>query len=228
MSVVDQRLEMWPATRDRSSDTTTSTARAKRVVDVALATVLLVVLAPVLAAVAASVWFTSPGPVLFRQRRVGRDGVEFFLVKFRTMRHDAEHHLTATPDLYRRYVTCGYKLPCETDPRVTPVGRWLRRLDLDELPQLWNVIKGQMSLVEPRPVPEAELKLYAGLRRYCEAVRPGMTGLWQVSGRNRLPYAERVALDVDYVRRLSLGRDLSILARTVPAMVRGGGRPSAT
>ena len=198
---------------------------AKRVVDVAGAALLLLIAAPMLLAVALAVWMTSEGPVLFRQRRVGRRGAEFEVLKFRTMHRDAERQLRASPELYRRYLAGGYKLPPGRDPRVTRVGALLRRLDLDELPQLWNVLRGDMSLVGPRPVPETELRTYGQLRRYYEAVRPGLTGLWQVNGRNRLPYGARVSLDVEYVQRLSVGRDLVILARTLPAMVRGGGAP---
>ena len=202
-------------------------AVVKRIVDVVVAATLLVVLVPVLVSVALAVGLTSPGPVLFRQRRVGRGGVEFDIVKFRTMRAEAERHLSAAPELHAAYVAGGYKLAPTADPRITGLGRVLRRLDLDELPQLWNVVKGDMSLVGPRPVPEAELARYGPHRPWYEQVRPGMTGLWQVSGRNRLDYDLRVALDVDYARHLSPVRDLYIMVRTRPAMVRGGGAPHA-
>ena len=229
MTMADQSLPLWEGLGAHSgSDNIADAARAKRVLDLVLAAVLLAVLAPVLVALALTVALSSPGPVLFRQRRVGQGGVSFDVVKFRTMRAGAEGQLHATPDLYRRYVAGGYKLPAGRDPRVTGVGRVLRRLDLDELPQLWNVVRGQMSLVGPRPVPEAELDRYGPFRHYYEQVRPGMTGLWQVSGRNRLPYDERIALDAHYVQGVSVGRDLSILARTLPALMRGGGSPSAT
>jgi exopolysaccharide production protein ExoY len=200
---------------------------AKRALDAVAAVVLLVVLAPLLVALAVAVGLSSPGAVLFRQRRVGRGGAEFELVKFRTMHRHAERQLQAVPELHATYVACGYKLPPGADPRVTTVGALLRRFDLDELPQLWNVLRGQMSLVGPRPVPATELTRYGRHRYQYEAVRPGLTGLWQVSGRNRLPYDQRIALDVEYVQRLSLGRDLAILARTLPALVQGGGSPSA-
>ncbi|HUR17473.1 MAG TPA: sugar transferase [Acidimicrobiales bacterium] len=224
MTTLEGTRSWVPEAVPRATTSAAEVELAKRVFDVVMAATLLVVMAPLLVVLALAVGLTSPGPVLFRQRRVGRDGVGVDVLKFRTMRRDAEAMLLATPDLLASYVKSGYKLPAGQDPRVTPVGRLVRRFDLDELPQLWNVVRGQMSLVGPRPVPEAELVRYGEYRHYYEAVRPGMTGLWQVSGRNRLPYAERIALDVDYVERLSVGRDVSILARTLPAMLRGGGR----
>ncbi len=190
-----------------------------------VAALLLVLIAPVLAAVAVAVVVSSPGPALFRQRRVGKGGISFDILKFRTMCRDAENVLVLDPSLASAHAASGYKLALHADPRITGAGRWLRRFDLDELPQLWNVVKGDMSLVGPRPVPEAELACYGASRLCYEAVRPGVTGLWQVSGRNRLAYPERVALDAAYVARRSLCTDLAILARTLPAMVRGGGTP---
>lgn len=195
----------------------------KRAFDLIVATVLLLLLSPIILVAALAVKATSSGPIFFRQRRVGRDGVAFDILKFRTMHRDAELHLASSADLYRDYLAAGYKLSARDDPRVTPSGRWLRRFDIDELPQLWNVVRGDMSLVGPRPVPERELRQYQQMRAFYEAVRPGITGLWQVSGRNRLSYDERVALDVAYVRTMSPTRDLTILILTLPALVRGGG-----
>lgn len=199
----------------------------KRALDVVVAAPALLVLAPAMAAIALLVRLTSPGPALFKQARVGLDGREFVVWKFRTMRAGADDRV------HRAYVrrllteerppdggTPGvYKLAA--DPRVTPVGAWLRRTSLDELPQLWNVLRGEMSLVGPRPALPWEVELYEP--RYHErfAVRPGMTGLWQVSGRSHLGMRDALDLDVEYVRRRSLGLDLRILARTV-AVVAGG------
>ncbi|HEV2767556.1 MAG TPA: sugar transferase [Acidimicrobiales bacterium] len=228
MSMVDQASQLWAPVSALSTSAEVRPPPAKRALDAVGAAVLLVVLGPLLGVLALAVGLTSPGPVLFRQRRVGRGGVEFDVVKFRTMHRHAERQLRAVPDLHASYVAYGYKLPLGADPRVTRVGAVLRRLDLDELPQLWNVLRGQMSLVGPRPVPHTELARYGGHRCHYEAVRPGMTGLWQVSGRNRLAYDQRVALDVDYAQHLSFGRDLAILARTLPAMVRGGGSASSS
>lgn len=217
-------LAMAAGPADASAARPVPVAAAKRVMDVVVATAALAALAPLLLVVAVAVGLSSPGPVLFRQRRVGRGGGEFEILKFRTMGAGAERHLRAVPELHAAYLEGGYKLPVAADPRVTAVGRVLRRLDLDELPQLWNVVRGDMSLVGPRPVLEAELALHYGAdRRFYEQVRPGMTGLWQVSGRNRLDHARRVALDVDYATNLRLGRDLAILVRTLPAVARGGG-----
>jgi lipopolysaccharide/colanic/teichoic acid biosynthesis glycosyltransferase len=228
MTMLDGALELGASpAAPLGIEALTGAPLAKRIIDVVGATALLLIAAPVVLAVALAVWLGSEGPVLFRQRRVGRGGVEFEVLKFRTMHRDAERQLQASAELHRRYLAGGCKLPPGRDPRVTRVGALLRRLDLDELPQLWNVLRGDMSLVGPRPVPETELHAYGHFRRYYEAVRPGLTGLWQVSGRNRLAYRDRVALDVDYVQRLSVGRDLAILLRTLPAMVRGGGAPEA-
>ena len=177
---------------------------------------LLVLLAPLLATLALVLWATQGGPILFGHRRVGRDGTPFACLKFRTMRTDAAEMLQSILDsdpIAREEWTTTFKL--ENDPRVTRLGRWLRKTSLDELPQLWNVLKGDMSLVGPRPITESELGLYgAGAAQY-KSIRPGLTGLWQVSGRSSLSYDERVALDLAYVRDISFVWDLQIIARTV-------------
>lgn len=180
--------------------------RGKRALDVA---VMLVVAVPasVLAALSAvAVRLSSKGPVLFRQPRVGRDGQTFELLKFRTMRHGRSDD---TP------------FPEQAD--ITRVGRVLRRLAFDELPQLWNVARGEMSAVGPRPTLEYQVERYTPAQRGRLAVRPGLTGLAQVKGRNDLDWSSRIEIDLEYVRRQSLGLDLSILARTVPALLFGRG-----
>jgi exopolysaccharide biosynthesis polyprenyl glycosylphosphotransferase len=192
----------------------------KDVVDRVGALVLLVALAPVLLAVALAVRVTSRGPVLFRQVRVGRDGGRFRIVKFRSMYVDAEERLAALRHLNEHD---GVLFKIRNDPRVTPVGRWLRRFSLDELPQLFNVLSGRMSLVGPRPPLPVEVAAYAGDVRRRLAVKPGMTGLWQVSGRSDLPWEEAVRLDLRYVENWSLSLDLVILLRTMTAVVRSSG-----
>jgi lipopolysaccharide/colanic/teichoic acid biosynthesis glycosyltransferase len=195
------------------------------VFDLAVASLCLLLLAPLLLAVAAAVRATTPGPALFRQVRVGRHGRPFVLYKFRTMYSDCRD------DIHRDYVRrllaereppAGgrrglYKL--EADPRVTRLGGLLRRTSVDELPQLINVIRGEMSLVGPRPTLPWEAELLSPAERRRFLVLPGVTGLWQVSGRNALTMRQGLALDMEYVQRQSLALDLVILAKTVPAVL---------
>jgi exopolysaccharide biosynthesis polyprenyl glycosylphosphotransferase len=184
------------------------------------AALLLAVLSPWIAALAIAVRTGSPGPVLFRQVRVGKDGREFVMFKFRTMHTDAEARLAGLRHLNEGD---GVLFKLRDDPRVTRVGRMLRKFSLDELPQLLNVLAGSMSLVGPRPPLPEEVAVYADDVRRRLAVRPGMTGLWQVSGRSDLPWEEAVRLDLRYVENWSLSLDLVILLRTLSAVTRGAG-----
>jgi exopolysaccharide biosynthesis polyprenyl glycosylphosphotransferase len=184
------------------------------------AMLLLAIFGPLLLAVALCVRCTSRGPVLFRQVRVGRDGRLFRIFKFRSMYVDAEARLAELRHLNEHD---GVLFKIRDDPRVTPVGRYLRRFSLDELPQLLNVLLGQMSLVGPRPPLPVEVAAYADDVRRRLAVKPGMTGLWQVSGRSDLPWEEAVRLDLRYVENWSLSLDLVILLRTMTAVVRSSG-----
>lgn len=192
-------------------------AVAKRLIDILFSVLLLSAALPIFAVVALLVRLSSPGPIIFRQRRCGRNGQLFTCYKFRTMVTDAELVLTMD-DALRASFAKQWKLV--EDPRVTSVGRFLRKTSLDELPQLWNVLKGDMSIVGPRPVQERELHdCYAGQASVVTSVRPGLTGLWQVSGRSSLSYEQRVALDVRYVLRSSLRLDILIVLRTIPALL---------
>jgi exopolysaccharide production protein ExoY len=185
-----------------------------------LAGLLLLFILPVMAFVALSVFMHDGGPIFFSHRRVGRNGRSFFCLKFRSMAIDAEErlqNLLATDPAARAEWANDHKL--KRDPRITPLGQFLRTSSLDELPQLFNVLRGEMSLVGPRPVVQAESVKYG--RRfgsYC-SVRPGITGLWQVSGRNDVSYRRRVAMDVLYARSKSLPLDFKILLLTVPAVL---------
>ena len=179
--------------------------------------VLLILVAPLLAAIAIAVRLDSPGPALFRQRRIGRDGQDFTMYKFRTMTTDAE---TLVADLADRNEVDGQVLfKIRQDPRVTSVGAFLRRYSLDELPQLFNVLVGTMSLVGPRPALPTEVAAYDLDPRRRLAVKPGITGLWQVSGRSDLTWEESVRLDLHYVDNWSLALDAGILCRTVHAVL---------
>ncbi len=204
-----------------SARVTTSTHQAaKRTFDVLGAILLMVAFAPVLLIAAVRIRLHDGGPVIFRQLRVGRDGELFQCLKLRSMVVGAEAML---PELHARSNHTGglFKLP--DDPRVTTPGRWLRRFSLDELPQLVNVLRGQMSLVGPRPPLPTEAAAYTEEMQRRLHVRPGMTGLWQVSGRSDLPWDEAIRLDLLYVDSWSLRQDLMILARTFAAVVRPRG-----
>lgn len=199
---------------------------AKRVLDVAVAVPALVVTLPLMAVIAAAIRLTSSGPALFRQERIGLGGRPFEFLKFRTMYTDGgtRAHEEYT-DLWIRGATgSGTVHKIERDPRITPVGRILRSTSLDELPQLWNVVRGDMSIVGPRPPLPYEVEKYTEWHKRRLEVPPGITGLWQVSGRNSLSFEEMVTLDVEYVDQWSLKRDVGILLRTVPAMVSDRGR----
>jgi lipopolysaccharide/colanic/teichoic acid biosynthesis glycosyltransferase len=219
-----------PHHRHRWSSHKLGYAVAKRTLDIVVSLSAIVALALLLAALCLLVRSTSPGPAFFRQERLGRGKRPFTMLKLRTMYCDA------SDEIHRGYVASlasGGEAPVtgsrgllklEADPRVTPVGAWLRRTSLDELPQLFNVLTGEMSLVGPRPgLPwEAEIwpVTYPAYSHRFE-VKPGMTGLWQVSGRSRLAVDESIELDAEYVRRRSFGLDLLILVRTLPTLLIG-------
>lgn len=194
----------------------------KSAVDRAGALLGLLLLSPLFALIAALIKTTSPGPVIFKQRRAGRHGTPFTMYKFRSMRTGAENERDALSD---RNQMSGPVFKIEDDPRVTTVGRWLRRTSLDEFPQLLNVLLGQMSLVGPRPLPLYEVdnfELTAHRRRL--SMKPGLTCLWQVAGRNVVKdFSEWVKLDVEYIDNWSLWLDLKILLRTVPVVLLGKG-----
>jgi lipopolysaccharide/colanic/teichoic acid biosynthesis glycosyltransferase len=226
------------STKTVPTRTVPETARANRrvdlacrVLDVIVAPLILLVLSPLLVVIAIAIRIESPGPALFRQERVGRRLAPFQINKFRTMKYGASH------DVHRAFVLGlisgeqpqhadgqpRFKL--SGDDRITRVGRLLRRTSLDELPQMWNVMRGEMSLVGPRPPIPYEVEHYPVEWLLRFAVKPGVTGPWQVSGRSRLTLAEMVKLDIDYVQRRSLWLNLRILLATVPAVLslRGAG-----
>jgi len=194
--------------------------RAKRILDVSVTALGLLAIWPVLLGIALAVASTSPGPVFFVQTRVGRDGRTFRMLKFRSMYQDAEKRRGEIEGMSDRDGIC-LKVKC--DPRITPVGRFIRRWSLDELPQLFNVLRGDMSLVGPRPALVEEVAAYPSYAHARHDVLPGITGLWQVSGRADIGFEEMIALDLDYVARVSMGTDLGILFRTFRAVVGGKG-----
>jgi lipopolysaccharide/colanic/teichoic acid biosynthesis glycosyltransferase len=195
-------------------------AVVKRSIDILLSSLLMLMFSPVMLAVAIAVAITSPGPIFYTQERLGRFGVPFRIIKFRSM-FAPKHKDNVQPinELHRRNAAA-YPLNKDTpDPRITPVGRIIRKLSLDELPQLFNVLKGDMSLVGPRPIVEAEVPLYGQQFAYYDLFRPGITGLWQVSGRSDIAFDRRVLFDREYASEWSCGLDFKILTRTIPAVV---------
>lgn len=197
----------------------------KRAFDLGVTGLFLPVAIPMLIVLALAVWLADGRPLFFRHRRIGRNGAEFDCLKLRTMVHDADRalaaHLARSPEARAEW-DATRKL--RADPRVLgTLGRFLRRSSLDELPQLLNVLRGEMSLVGPRPIVREELARYAGQSRWYLAVRPGLTGPWQVGGRSDAGYADRVRLDVQYARGSTLLGDLSILLRTARVVLSGRG-----
>lgn len=193
----------------------------KRPFDLIVSAIIALLILPVLCAIALVVRLTTPGPILFASVRLGRDGQPFRCYKFRSMHEGADERLRQVlakdPELRKEFnITAKIK----NDPRITPIGRLLRRTSLDELPQLFNVLRGDMSLVGPRPVPAGESLRYGTWLSQVQTVRPGLTGLWQVSGRNDISYEQRARLDYVYSASHTLHSDLAILARTTLVVLR--------
>lgn len=190
------------------------------VIDISISLAILTFIAPLLLLIALAIYLQDGGPVVFAHRRVGRSGQHFYCFKFRSMAVDAEQRLAdvlASSPAAREEWARDHKL--KNDPRITKLGHFLRRSSLDELPQLFNVLRGDMSLVGPRPIVDAEVPKYGRrFQRYC-AVKPGITGLWQVSGRNDVSYRSRVAMDCAYAKAKSVRFDLWILVATIPAVL---------
>ena len=195
----------------------------QRFIDIAGSGLALLLLSPLMLLVAAAIKIFDSGPVLFRQERLGLGGRTFTLLKFRSMRSDAEQILAADPELHRQYIANDFKLPPHQDPRISRLGRFLRKSSIDELPQFWNVLRGEMTMVGPRPIVPKEISQYEPYVDLLFSARPGLTGPWQVSGRNQIRYPERAFLDLDYVSSHSVSEDLSIALRTLPAVIRGRG-----
>jgi len=192
----------------------------KKLLDIVLSFSMLVVLFPLLIIVAILIRLDSKGPIIFGQKRIGKDGKEFTLYKFRSMIHGAEELKESL-----RYLdeTTGPVFKIKDDPRITKIGRFIRKYSIDELPQLFNVLKRDMSLVGPRPLPVEEAEQYTPYQRRRLSVVPGLTCLWQISGRNELSFYEWIELDIYYIKHRSFLLDLKIIMRTIPVVVTGKG-----
>lgn len=215
--------------RDASITGRTGSSRAiggyrKRYFDMAAAICAILLLLPLFLLIAAAIKCADRGPVFFRHPRIGRNGKSFNCLKFRTMAVNAQtllqRHLAENPEAAREWAA-DHKL--RHDPRVTPLGQGLRKTSLDELPQVFNILRGEMSFVGPRPIVSAEIAKYGDTMRQYHRARPGLTGPWQVSGRNDVDYARRVKFDREYVDNWSFRRDLAIIAKTFYVVVTGKG-----
>ena len=194
----------------------------KRALDLLLVVPALVLLAPLFALVAIAIRAGDGGPVLYWQRRVGRHGREFAFPKFRSMRVDADV-VRAQLLASNQHGTDGVTFKMRHDPRITAVGRWIRRTSIDELPQLWCVLRGEMTLVGPRPPLVSEVARYTLAERERLSVTPGLTCIWQVNGRSEVPFPQQVEMDLDYIRQPGLKADVGLLLKTLPAVIRGRG-----
>ncbi|MEK6643841.1 MAG: sugar transferase [Planctomycetota bacterium] len=192
-----------------------------RTIDIAAAGIAIVIISPIILLTALAIKLTSPGPIFFRQARAGRDGKAFMMLKLRSMYSGADDDKV----LFRNFnhLPTGPCFKMKNDPRVTTVGRWIRRTSIDELPQFWNVLTGDMALVGPRPLPLDEVQTDTPEQRLRLSVKPGITCLWQVSGRTEIPYDEWLALDVWYIRNRSLALDFQIIIKTIPAVLSARG-----
>jgi exopolysaccharide biosynthesis polyprenyl glycosylphosphotransferase len=213
-------LQVIRTTEQPRMGTTNLVQTVQRITDIAVSGLLLLALLPLFIVVALLIRLDTPGPVLFVQKRVGKGGKLFSLYKFRSMVSDAESLHKAYAALNERN---GPVFKIRQDPRVTRTGRFLRRFSLDELPQLINVLKGEMSLVGPRPALPNEVQQYGPVEKQRLTVTPGLTGLWQVSGRSNLTFEESVGMDLYYIEHQSIWLNFKILLRTVPAVIGGEG-----
>lgn len=192
----------------------------KRTSDIVLSSVALICLSPVFLLTAIAIWVEDRGPVFFSQPRMGKDMKPFTFYKFRSMRKGADKELK---DLLEKNEQSGHAFKIENDPRITKVGRFIRKYSIDELPQLLNIIKGDMSIVGPRPILDWQMQECNAYERQRQIVRPGLTCYWQIMGRSEIPWEEWVELDLDYIEDMSLWTDIKMIVRTVPAIFGGEG-----
>lgn len=222
--MLKKRRNILPATRNHSRDRGMPKRKlyhlAKRSLDVGVAASSITLLSPLFAATAIAIRLDSPGPVFYKQRRVGQLGACFDMWKFRSMHTDAEQQLM---QLKQNTETSGIRFKMEHDPRVTRVGRIIRKLSVDELPQLWNVLAADLTLVGPRPPLVSEVTSYTLYQQQRLQVKPGLTCIWQVSGRSNIPFLRQVEMDLTYIRKRSFLKDIWLIAKTIPAVVMGKG-----
>lgn len=186
-----------------------------RLFDILISVSALVVTFPVVFMLSIILFFLNGTPIIFEQKRLGKNGKKFKIFKFRTMRSDATDILKEDPDLFKKYVKNDYKIPANEDPRLVKLGSFLRKTSIDEIPQFFNVLKGDMSIVGPRPIVPEEIERYKGFEKLFLSVKPGITGLWQITGRSDIEYPQRKYLDLLYIENKSIIFDIKIFFKTI-------------
>ena len=204
---------------DRTNSETTNFPVWKRLFDIVFSSFALVITAPVMIIIALTILITDGAPITFKQDRIGKNGELFSIIKFRSMCKNATEILQKNPEIYKKYIENNYKLPEGEDPRITKVGMFLRKVSFDELPQFWNVLKGDMSVVGPRPIVKTELEEYGTHKQSFLVMKPGMTGIWQVGGRSDIGYPERVNIELSYIQKQGLLFDMEIVLQTIYSMI---------
>jgi exopolysaccharide biosynthesis polyprenyl glycosylphosphotransferase len=220
LATYDKDIAVFPKRFEKAAHHSNSQSVAKRIMDISLGVVAMLLAIPIIGVAAVLIKINSRGPVFFSQERVGLEGRRFTMHKLRTMVDDAH---SQKQDLLEHNEANGPIFKIKSDPRVTRVGYWLRKFSIDELPQIFNVLKGEMSLVGPRPALPEEVEEYETWQRSRLNVLPGITGLWQVSGRSNLTFEEMVTLDIEYADNWSLAKDIGIILRTALVVVLGKG-----
>lgn len=195
----------------------------KRMLDIIGSLGALAAFSPLIALISMIVLITDGRPIFYRQNRIGQGGKMFRILKFRSMFRNSDEILKSNSQIYSQYIANDYKLPEGEDPRITKIGRFLRKTSLDELPQFWNVLVGDMSLVGPRPIVKEELKEYGSKKEQFLLMKPGITGIWQISGRSELKYPERTEVELKYLKKQSFGYDIQVLFKTVHCVVKREG-----
>jgi lipopolysaccharide/colanic/teichoic acid biosynthesis glycosyltransferase len=187
-----------------------------RIFDIVFSLLIIIILSPIIILFSLIIIYSNGFPIFFKHLRVGKNGKKFHIYKFRSMVKDAEEILHKNKELYKKYVRSGYKINANEDPRILPVGKFIRKTSIDEIPQFFNVLRGDMSIVGPRPVVESEMyDLYKENFQFYQSVKPGITGLWQVSGRSNLTGNSRAALDIEGIKKKSIVYDFYIILKTV-------------
>ena len=213
--IKNQVLQVIKNQKGSQSVTKSHVTSIIRLFDILISMSALIVTFPVVFVISIILFFLNGKPIIFKQIRLGKNGEKFQILKFRTMRSDATDILKEDPDLFKKYLENDYKLPANEDPRLVKLGSFLRKTSIDEIPQFFNVLKGDMSIVGPRPIVPEEIERYEGFEKLFLSVKPGITGLWQITGRSDIEYPQRKYLDLLYIENKSIMFDIKIFLKTI-------------